>query len=48
MRPTGRNGAQGRNAFAEALESYQQVLALLNLLPESGERVIAANWNSDN
>ena len=30
--------AQARNAFSEALESYQQALALLNLLPESPER----------
>jgi class 3 adenylate cyclase/tetratricopeptide (TPR) repeat protein len=31
-------GAEARNAFSEALESYQQALALLNLLPESSER----------
>jgi tetratricopeptide (TPR) repeat protein len=30
--------AQGRNAFKEALENYQQALALLNTLPESPER----------
>jgi predicted ATPase len=30
--------AQARTAFCEALESYQQALALLNLLPESSER----------
>jgi class 3 adenylate cyclase/tetratricopeptide (TPR) repeat protein len=30
--------AQARNAFSEALESYQQALALLNLLTESPER----------
>jgi class 3 adenylate cyclase/tetratricopeptide (TPR) repeat protein len=30
--------AETRNAFSEALESYQQALALLNLLPESPER----------
>ena len=30
--------AQARNAFSEALESYQQAVALLNLLPESPER----------
>ena len=30
--------AEARNAFKEALESYQQALALLNLLPESPER----------
>jgi class 3 adenylate cyclase/tetratricopeptide (TPR) repeat protein len=30
--------AEARNAFAEALESYQQALALLNVLPESPER----------
>ena len=30
--------AQARNAFREAQESYQQALALLNLLPESPER----------
>ena len=30
--------AEARNAFREALESYQQALALLNLLPESPER----------
>ena len=30
--------AIARNAFREALESYQQALALLNLLPESAER----------
>ena len=30
--------AEARHAFAEALESYQQALALLNLLPESPER----------
>jgi class 3 adenylate cyclase/tetratricopeptide (TPR) repeat protein len=30
--------AEARHAFAEALESYQQALALLNLLPESSER----------
>jgi predicted ATPase len=30
--------AQARNAFAEAQESYQQALALMNLLPESPER----------
>ena len=30
--------AQARNAFREALESYQQAMALLNLLPESPER----------
>src|SRR3984893_2717580 len=30
--------ARARNAFREALESYQQALALLNLFPESSER----------
>jgi tetratricopeptide (TPR) repeat protein len=30
--------ARARNAFSEALEGYQQALALLNLLPESHER----------
>src|SRR5580704_4345746 len=30
--------AEARNAFSEALESYQQALALLDLLPESPER----------
>jgi class 3 adenylate cyclase/tetratricopeptide (TPR) repeat protein len=30
--------AEARNAFKEALESYQRALALLNLLPESHER----------
>lgn len=30
--------AEARNAFKEALESYQQALALLGLLPESQER----------
>jgi len=30
--------AESRNAFAEALGSYQQAVALLNLLPESPER----------
>jgi tetratricopeptide (TPR) repeat protein len=30
--------AEARNAFLEAQESYQQALALLNLLPESAER----------
>ena len=30
--------AEGRNAFAEAEQSYGQALALLNLLPESPER----------
>jgi class 3 adenylate cyclase/tetratricopeptide (TPR) repeat protein len=30
--------AQARNAFKEALESYQQALTLVNLLPESPER----------
>ncbi|MFZ1120437.1 MAG: hypothetical protein WAN81_09415, partial [Candidatus Binataceae bacterium] len=30
--------AEARHAFAESLESYQQALALLNLLPESPER----------
>jgi predicted ATPase len=30
--------AEARNAFSEALESYQQALALLNLLPHSRER----------
>jgi tetratricopeptide (TPR) repeat protein len=30
--------AQARNAFSEALESYQQALELINLLPESPER----------
>ena len=30
--------AEARNAFKEALESYQQALALLNTLPESPER----------
>jgi class 3 adenylate cyclase/tetratricopeptide (TPR) repeat protein len=30
--------AEARNAFREALESYQQALALLDLLPESAER----------
>ena len=30
--------AEARNAFREALESYQQALALLNTLPESSER----------
>jgi tetratricopeptide (TPR) repeat protein len=30
--------AQARNAFSEALESYRQALALLNLLAESSER----------
>jgi tetratricopeptide (TPR) repeat protein len=32
--------AEARNAFREALESYQQSVALLNLLPESPEREI--------
>jgi class 3 adenylate cyclase/tetratricopeptide (TPR) repeat protein len=32
------NAAEARNAFSEALESYQQALALINLLPESRER----------
>jgi tetratricopeptide (TPR) repeat protein len=31
-------GAGARNAFVEAQESYQQALALLNVLPESPER----------
>jgi hypothetical protein len=31
-------GAETRNAFTEALESYQQALALLTLLPKSPER----------
>ena len=31
-------GARARNAFSEALESYQQAVAVLNLLPESPER----------
>jgi len=30
--------AEARNAFREALESYQQAVALLNALPESPER----------
>jgi class 3 adenylate cyclase/tetratricopeptide (TPR) repeat protein len=30
--------AQARNAFKEALKSYEQALALLHLLPESSER----------
>ena len=30
--------AEARNAFKEALESYRQALALVNLLPESPER----------
>ena len=30
--------ARARNAFSEALESYQQAVTLLNLLPESPER----------
>jgi class 3 adenylate cyclase/tetratricopeptide (TPR) repeat protein len=30
--------AEARNAFSEALESYQQAVVLLNLLPESPER----------
>ena len=30
--------AEARNAFSEALESYQQAVALLNTLPESPER----------
>ena len=30
--------AEGRNAFSEALASYEQALALLNLIPESPER----------
>ncbi|HKV53007.1 MAG TPA: hypothetical protein VJN94_00055 [Candidatus Binataceae bacterium] len=30
--------AQARNAFKEALDSYQQALTLLNVLPESPER----------
>jgi class 3 adenylate cyclase/tetratricopeptide (TPR) repeat protein len=30
--------AEARNAFKEAVESYQQALALLNLLPESPDR----------
>jgi tetratricopeptide (TPR) repeat protein len=30
--------AQGRNAFEEAVENYEQALGLLNLLPESPER----------
>ena len=30
--------AEARSAFREALESYQQAMALLNLLPESPER----------
>jgi len=32
------HAAESRNAFREALESYQQALALLILLPESAER----------
>ena len=32
------NAAEARNAFKEARESYQQALALLNLVPESRER----------
>ena len=32
--------ARARNAFSEALESYQQAVALVNLLPESPERDI--------
>jgi tetratricopeptide (TPR) repeat protein len=32
------DAARARNAFSEALESYQQALALLELLPESPER----------
>ncbi len=35
--------AEARSAFREALESYQQAMALLNLLPESPERDFA-NW----
>ncbi|HZY58201.1 MAG TPA: AAA family ATPase [Candidatus Binataceae bacterium] len=35
---TAGHAAAARNAFREALESYQQALALLNLLPESPER----------
>ena len=34
----GGKAAEDRNAFPEALESYQQALALLKLLPESPER----------
>jgi class 3 adenylate cyclase/tetratricopeptide (TPR) repeat protein len=34
------DAAQARNAFREAQESYQQALALLDLLPESSERDI--------
>jgi tetratricopeptide (TPR) repeat protein len=33
--------AESRNAFLEAQESYQQALALLNLLPESPERDVS-------
>jgi tetratricopeptide (TPR) repeat protein len=32
------NASRARNAFSEALESYQQAVALMNLLPESPER----------
>ena len=34
----GGQGREARNAFSEALESYQQAVVLLNLLPESPER----------
>jgi predicted ATPase len=36
--------AQARNAFREALENYQQAVALLNLLPESLSMTIAC-WS---
>jgi predicted ATPase len=39
--------ALARNAFNEALESYRQALALLNLLP-SPPNVTFANWSSGN
>ena len=32
------NAAEARNAFSEGLNNYQRAVALLNLLPKSGER----------
>jgi len=43
----GGKGSRARNAFREALESYQQAVALLNALPESPERDLE-NWSLGN
>ena len=40
--------AQARNAFREALESYQQALALLNTVARIVRSVTFANWSLGN